>query len=89
MSNHATSNFAPRGDAQATLTVAAVVRRLARLCTSAFAWLKDWAAADAARQQLEMMNDRELLDIGMTRVDVRRVARGAPVRDEPDSPGWF
>ena len=44
------------------------------------AWLESRRIAAAARRELGMMNERELKDIGLTRVDVDRVALGASDR---------
>jgi uncharacterized protein YjiS (DUF1127 family) len=44
------------------------------------AWLEKRRVAAAALDDFAMMSERELLDIGLTRVDVRRVAWGASDR---------
>ena len=89
MSVNATPKFAPPTLMQRSPMVPETVQRIADLFARVHAWLKGWPAADAARQQLEMMNDRELLDIGMTRVDVRRTAWGASPRDECYPRDWI
>jgi len=43
-------------------------------------WLDTRRAASAALNDFRTMNERELLDIGLTRVDVNRVAWGASDR---------
>ena len=47
------------------------------------AWLRNRQEAARARRDLSAMSDRELHDIGITRVDVERIARGASDRDAP------
>ena len=44
------------------------------------AWLEARRIAADARRDLGMMSERELKDIGLTRVDVERVALGASDR---------
>lgn len=46
-------------------------------------WLANRRAAASAYRDLNSMSDRELKDIGITRVDVERVAWGASNRDAP------
>jgi len=58
--------------------------RRARQCAMLFGeWLAKRRAAAKARGDLSSMSDRELKDIGITRVDVERVAWGASDRDAP------
>jgi uncharacterized protein YjiS (DUF1127 family) len=45
------------------------------------AWLERRRVAAAALQDFGKMSERDLLDIGLTRVDVHRVAWGASDRD--------
>jgi uncharacterized protein YjiS (DUF1127 family) len=55
-----------------------------RLCAAAKrldAWLERRRVAAAALHDFGTMGERELLDIGLTRVDVQRVAWGASDRD--------
>jgi uncharacterized protein YjiS (DUF1127 family) len=73
----------------ALVLVAAVMRVGARhVCTAAkrlHAWLEKRRVAAAAFHDFGTMGERELLDIGLTRVDVHRVAWGASDRnDNPD-----
>ena len=70
--------------AAALFLVAAVMKAWARrVCAAAKgldAWLEKRRVAAAALQDLGTMSERELLDIGLTRVDVHRVAWGASDR---------
>jgi uncharacterized protein YjiS (DUF1127 family) len=67
--------------ATALLWVAAVMLAWARSVRSAAkrldAWLEKRRVAAAAFHDFAMMSERELLDIGLTRVDLHRVAWGA------------
>jgi len=55
-----------------------------RGCATRFdAWLEARRTARQARRDLSSMSDRELRDIGITRVDVERVSWGASNRDAP------
>jgi len=83
------SKLASHTLAQANPTFSAALEPIGRIAARVVAWVRGWPAADAARQQLEMMSDRELLDIGMTRVDVRRTAWGESPRDERHPADWF
>jgi len=47
------------------------------------AWLAERRTARTARRDLSAMSDRELKDIGITRVDVERVSWGDSNRDAP------
>jgi uncharacterized protein YjiS (DUF1127 family) len=72
----------------AALFRAAVVMRVASrsLCAAAKsldAWLERRRIAAAALRDLAAMSERELLDIGLTRSDVHRVAWGASDRYRP------
>ncbi len=40
------------------------------------ATLKTWNDARITRQQLSVLSDRELSDVGLTRADIERVAKG-------------
>ena len=70
--------------AAALFWVAAVMQAGARsVCVLAQwldAWLEKRRVAAAALRELGTMSERELLDIGLTRVDVHRVAWGASDR---------
>jgi len=70
--------------AAALFQVAAVMLAAGRsLCAAAKAldaWLERRRVAAAALRDLSRMSERELLDIGLTRVDVHRVAWGASDR---------
>ena len=70
--------------AAALFWVAAVVQAGARRVCAAAKWLDAWLerrrVAAAALRDLGTMSERELLDIGLTRVDVQRVAWGASDR---------
>ena len=70
--------------AAALFWVAAVVQAGARSLCAAAKWLDAWLekrrVAAAALNDLGTMSERELLDIGLTRVDVHRVAWGASDR---------
>ena len=71
--------------AAALLTVAAVMHAGARHVRAAAKWLDAWLekrrVAAAALHDLGTMSERELFDIGLTRVDVHRVAWGASDRN--------
>ncbi len=60
----------------------ATARRVLASATHVDAWLANRRAAAIARRDLNSMSDRELKDIGITRVDVERVAWGASNRDD-------
>jgi uncharacterized protein YjiS (DUF1127 family) len=70
--------------AAALFWVAAVMQAGARRVCAAARWLDAWLekrrVAAAALHDLGTMSERELLDIGLTRVDVHRVAWGASDR---------
>ena len=57
--------------------------RLHASATRLDVWLAERRAARTARRDLSAMSDRELKDIGITRVDVERVSWGASNRDAP------
>ena len=57
-----------------------VSRRMRIAARRLHAWLKERQIAADARRDLGMMSERELKDIGLTAVDVERVARGASDR---------
>jgi len=67
--------------AAALLWVAALMLAAARNVRAAAkrldAWLEKRRVADAAFHDLGTMSERELLDIGLTRADVHRIAWGA------------
>ena len=67
--------------AAALLWVAAIMLAAARSVRVAAKWLDGWLekrrVAAAAFHEFGTMSERELLDIGLTRVDVQRVAWGA------------
>jgi uncharacterized protein YjiS (DUF1127 family) len=71
--------------AAALFLVAAVMHAGARHLRAAAKWLHAWLdrrrVAAAAFHDLGTMGERELLDIGLTRVDVHRVAWGASDRN--------
>jgi uncharacterized protein YjiS (DUF1127 family) len=71
--------------AAALLRVAAVMQAGARGLRTAAKCLDAWhekrRVAKAALHDLGTMSERELLDIGLTRVDVHRVAWGASDRN--------
>lgn len=58
-------------------------RRARKSALRVHTWLARRRAAAQARGDLSSMSDRELKDIGITRVDVERVAWGASNRDAP------
>jgi uncharacterized protein YjiS (DUF1127 family) len=70
--------------AAALLWIGAVMQAGARRVCAAAKWLDAWLErrrlAAAALHDLGTMSERELLDIGLTRVDVHRVAWGASDR---------
>ena len=71
--------------AGALLRVATVMQAGARHVRAAAKWLDAWLekrrVAAAAFHDFGTMGERELLDIGLTRVDVHRVAWGASDRN--------
>ena len=71
--------------AAALFRVAAVMQTGARYVRAAAKWLHGWLekrrVAAAAFDDFGTMSERELLDIGLTRVDVHRVAWGASDRN--------
>ena len=71
--------------AAALLRVAAVMHAGARHVRAAAKWLDGWLekrrVAATALHDLGTMTERELFDIGLTRVDVHRVAWGASDRN--------
>jgi uncharacterized protein YjiS (DUF1127 family) len=75
--------------AAALLLVATAMRAGARQLFAAArrlqAWLDRRRAAEAAFHDFGTMGERELLDIGLTRVDVHRVAWGASDRNHDQS----
>ncbi len=70
--------------AKAIFAIAAVLRSAARTLGSAaarlHAWLDARRVAAIAFHDFETMGDRELRDIGLTRVDLHRIAWGASDR---------
>ena len=62
---------------QVAAAMAAAARRLRAAAKSLDAWLEKRRVAEAALHDLGGMSERELKDIGLTRVDVWRVAQGA------------
>jgi uncharacterized protein YjiS (DUF1127 family) len=68
----------------ALFRTAALLRAAARrACTAArrlAAWLEQRRIANAAFHDFQSMSERDLIDIGLTRVDVHRVAWDAPDR---------
>jgi uncharacterized protein YjiS (DUF1127 family) len=75
--------------AAALLWVAAIMLAAARSVRSAAkrldAWLEKRRVAAAAFHDFGTMSERDLLDIGLTRADVHRVAWGASVgKREPN-----
>jgi uncharacterized protein YjiS (DUF1127 family) len=74
----------PYRSAATLFRVAAAMQTLAERISAAAealdAWLERRRVALAALHDLGTMSERELLDIGLTRVDVHRVAWGAPER---------
>jgi uncharacterized protein YjiS (DUF1127 family) len=75
----------PYRSAAALLWLAAGMEAAARGACVAAKWLDAWLerrrVASAALHDLGTMSERELLDIGLTRVDVHRVAWGASDRN--------
>ncbi len=74
--------------AAALLRVAAIMQGGARRARTLAKWLDAWlerrrVAADAL-VDLSTMSERDLLDIGLTRTDVHRVAWGASGRYQDD-----
>ena len=72
--------------AAALFLVAAVMHAAARHLRAAAKWLHAWLekrrVAAAAFHDFGTMDERELFDIGLTRVDVHRVAWGASDRND-------
>jgi uncharacterized protein YjiS (DUF1127 family) len=72
--------------AAALFLVAAVMQAAARHVCAVAKWLHAWLekrrVAAAAFHDFGTMSERELLDIGLTRVDVHRVAWGASDRNQ-------
>lgn len=70
--------------AAALLLAAAVMQAGARRLGAAAKWLDTWLetrrVAAAAFHDFETMGERELLDIGLTRADLHRVAWGVSDR---------
>lgn len=62
---------------QVAAAMAITARRLRAAAKSLDAWLEKRRLASAALHDLGGMSERELKDIGLTRVDVWRVAQGA------------
>jgi uncharacterized protein YjiS (DUF1127 family) len=62
---------------QLAAAMAAAARRLRAAAKSLDVWLERRRLAAAALRDLGGMSERELKDIGLTRVDVWRVAQGA------------
>ena len=60
----------------------AAARRARLIATRLDAWLRKRQVAIRALYDLGAMSERELLDIGLTRVDVNRVAWGASDRPQ-------
>ncbi|HEY1460159.1 MAG TPA: DUF1127 domain-containing protein [Casimicrobiaceae bacterium] len=75
----------PYRSAATLFRLAALMHTAAQRARGAASWLDAWLdrrrVARAALDDLGTMSDRELLDIGLTRVDVNRVAWGASDRD--------
>jgi uncharacterized protein YjiS (DUF1127 family) len=71
--------------AAALFVVAASMQAAGRHVCAAAKWLHSWLeqrrVAAAAFHDFRTMGERELLDIGLTRVDVHRVAWGASDRN--------
>jgi uncharacterized protein YjiS (DUF1127 family) len=71
--------------AAALFAIAASMRAAARHLCAAAGWLHSWLekrrVAAAAFNDFGTMGERELLDIGLTRTDVHRVAWGASDRN--------
>jgi len=57
--------------------------RIRAFATRVDTWLAERRTARTARRDLSAMSDRELKDIGITRVDVERVSWGDSNRDAP------
>lgn len=74
----------PYRSAAALFQVSSAMHAAARQLCGAASWLHAWferrRVAAAALRDLGTMSERELLDIGITRVDVHRVAWGASDR---------
>jgi uncharacterized protein YjiS (DUF1127 family) len=70
--------------AAALFVVAAALHTAARRVRGAAGWLHAWLekrrVAEAAFAHFEAMSERELLDIGLSRADLHRVAWGASDR---------
>jgi uncharacterized protein YjiS (DUF1127 family) len=70
--------------AAALFGIAAITQAAARRVNTAAMWMDGWLekrrAAAAALHDFANMNERELLDIGLSRADVNRVAWGASDR---------
>ena len=66
-----------------------VSRRMRIAARQLHAWLEKRRIAADARRDLGMMSERELKDIGITIVDVERVARGASDRINHPAGAYF
>jgi uncharacterized protein YjiS (DUF1127 family) len=75
----------PYRSAAALFRVAAIMQAGARRLRAVAKWLNAWLekrrVAAAALHDFAKMSERDLLDIGLTRVDVHRVAWGASDRN--------
>ena len=82
MTTYQTRHFS----AAALFGVAAVMQAAAGRVRAAAKWMDGWLerrrAAATAFDELGTMSEHELLDIGLSRADVNRVARGASDRTD-------
>jgi uncharacterized protein YjiS (DUF1127 family) len=74
---------------QAASALHKVSRRMRIAARRLHAWLEERRIAADARRDLGMMSERELKDIGLTTVDVERVARGASDRINHPAGAYF
>lgn len=60
----------------AHLAIAGVAERIGRVVVAMISTVRDWKDARETRRVLSKLTDSELSDIGLTRADIDRVARG-------------
>lgn len=78
---HETPCRSPAALLRVATVMEAGARHLRAAAKSLDAWLEKRRVAAAALHDLGTMSERELFDIGLTRVDVHRVAWGASDRN--------
>ncbi|WP_417524988.1 DUF1127 domain-containing protein [Marinovum sp.] len=60
----------------AHLAIAGVAERIGRVIVAMISAVQEWNDARQTRKMLSKLSDGELDDIGLTRADIDRVARG-------------